>query len=102
MNPGLIVVVRLAAEFGVSAIAMVYRIKQLKLASEQRVRRLVDEVEAGHHTGLFDHLGLEPIDDVLESLEELPYLTPGNHLAAALDGDAAVDRETADAIDRLL
>jgi Zn-dependent peptidase ImmA (M78 family) len=101
-EPGLDDVVRLAAEFGVSAIAMVYRFKQLKLASEERTRRLLNEVEAGHHAELFDYLALQPLDDVLARLDELPYLTPGNHLAAALGGEAGVDRATAGAVDRLL
>jgi Zn-dependent peptidase ImmA (M78 family) len=101
-EPGLDDIVHLAAEFGVSAIAMVYRIKQLKLASEGQTRRLADEVEAGHHTALFDYHGLKPLDDMLERVDEWPYITPGSHLAAALAGDAAVDRPTAQAMDRLL
>jgi Zn-dependent peptidase ImmA (M78 family) len=99
---GLDEVVKLAAEFGTSAIAMVYRIKQLKLAGEEQTTRLAQEVEAGHHTELFDYHGLKPIDDVLERVDELPYLSPGSHLAAALKGEAAVDRATAGAIERLL
>jgi len=101
-EPTLDDVVRLAAEFGVSAIAMVYRLKQLRLASAERIARLAREVEEGHHVELFDYLGLEPLDDVLERIERLPYLSPGSFLDAALKREAAVDRETAAAIDRLL
>jgi Zn-dependent peptidase ImmA (M78 family) len=101
-SPGLDEIVCLAAEFGTSAIAMVYRIKQLKLASEEQTTRLAREVEEGHHADLFDYHGLEPLDDALERIDVLPYVTPGSHLAAALKGDAAVDRATAAAMDRLL
>jgi Zn-dependent peptidase ImmA (M78 family) len=101
-EPTLDDVVRLAAEFGVSAIAMVYRVQQLKLASAARIARLVQEVEDGHHTELFDRLGLAPLDDALERIERLPYVSPGSLLGAALNGDAPVDRATAGAIARLL
>jgi Zn-dependent peptidase ImmA (M78 family) len=101
-EPTLDDVVRLAAEFGVSAIAMVYRLKQLRLASGARIARLAREVEEGHHAELFDYLGLEPLDDVLQRIDRLPYLSSGSFLDAALKGEAAVDRETAGAIDRLL
>jgi Zn-dependent peptidase ImmA (M78 family) len=101
-EPGLDEIVCLAAEFGVSAIAMVYRIKQLNLASETKTKRLVQEVEEGHHSALFDYHGLTPLDDVLERVQELPYLSPGSHLVAALKGEASVDRDTAGAMDRLL
>jgi Zn-dependent peptidase ImmA (M78 family) len=100
-EPDLDGIVVLAAEFGVSAIAMVYRVRQLKLASEERVVQLVQQVEEGQHVERFHVLGIEPLEDKLQRIE-LPYMTPGSHLEAALNGDAAIDRATAGAIGRLL
>jgi Zn-dependent peptidase ImmA (M78 family) len=99
-EPDLDRVVVLAAEFGVSAIAMVFRVKQLKLASEERAAQLVREIEAGLHVERFEKLGIEPLKDKLQR-RELPYLTPGSHLHAALNGEASVNRATAGAMDRV-
>lgn len=91
---------RIASDFGVSAIAAVYRLKTLKLGSERRIARLEREIEDGLH----EYLGIAPYDDRLGCLEELPYLSPAlddTLLGAALRGDAAVDAATARAIERI-
>jgi Zn-dependent peptidase ImmA (M78 family) len=95
----------IAAHYGVSAIVVVYRIKQLALASEERSQKLLDEIEDRLHLEAVSRLGLRPLQDRLGSLGRLPYLSPaleGTHLAAALRGEAAVDARTAGAIERLL
>ena len=84
---------------------VVYRFKQLNLASPERIARLKKEVEEGLHAELFDRLGLESLEDKLARIEQLPYLSPslgGTLLQAARSGEAAVDHATAGAIDRLL
>ena len=99
-EPTLEDVVRTAAEYGVSAIVIVYRLKQLKLASHDRIARLQQEVEDGLHA----YLGLDPLDDGLARIDELPYLSPSlddSLLAAALRNEAAVDGATAQAIERI-
>jgi Zn-dependent peptidase ImmA (M78 family) len=104
-EPRLDEVVIIAAHFGVSAIVVVFRIKELRLASVSRVAQLESEVAEGLHEPTVARLGLAPFDDRLAGLRHLPYLSPalhGTHLDAALRGDAPVDRRVAGAIDRLL
>jgi hypothetical protein len=100
-EPTLEDVVKLAAEYGVSAPAMVIRLEQCKVASPARIARLRREVEEGLH----GYLRVNSLDDRLERIDSLPYLSPslrGSHLEAALQGDAAVDPATAQAIARLM
>ena len=97
--------VRIAAEYGVSAPVVVYRLKLLRLASRERITRLEHEVDSGEHLQLSNYLGLESLEDRLERIGRLPYLSPslsGTLLEAALRGDAAVGHDVAVAIDRLL
>ena len=104
-EPRLDEVVIIAAHFGVSAIVVVFRIKELRLASAGRVARLESEVAEGLHEPTGARLGLAPFSDRLAEMQHLPYLSPalhGTHLDAALRGDAPVDRRVAGAIDRLL
>jgi hypothetical protein len=99
-QPTLEDVVATAARYGVSAIVIVYRLRQLKLATEERIARLQQEVEAGLHVYI-DHA---PLEDRLAELQALPYLSPaleGSLLAAALRGDAAVGEDVARAIERI-
>ena len=63
--------------------------------------QLVREVEEGRHAERFKVLGSEPLDDKLQRIE-LPYMTPGSQLEAALRGEAAIDGATAGAVERLL
>jgi Zn-dependent peptidase ImmA (M78 family) len=104
-EPTLEEVVVVSAHYGVSAIMVVYRLKQLRLASDRRVDALQTEVEEGLHHQVLRGLRLSPPADRLERIRHLPYLSPsleGTYLAAALRGDAAVDSGRARAIDRLL
>jgi IrrE N-terminal-like domain len=100
-EPTLEDVVKLAADYGVSAPAMVIRLEQCKLASPNRIARLRQEVDERLH----GYLRVAPTQDRLEQIDELPYLSPsleGSLLEAALRGDAAVDRDVAAAIERLM
>jgi hypothetical protein len=84
---------------------VVYRLKQLGLASEHRADQLMSEIEERLHVDAFFRLGLRVFEDRLGRLARLPYLSPaldGTQLAAGLRGDAVVDRGVAGAIDRLL
>jgi Zn-dependent peptidase ImmA (M78 family) len=99
-EPTLEDVVEAAARYGVSAIVIVYRLRQLKRAPEERIARLQQEIEDGLHA----YLGPEPLHDGLAEIEALPYLSPaleGSLLAAALRNEAAVDAETARAVERI-
>jgi Zn-dependent peptidase ImmA (M78 family) len=103
-EPTLDEVVVIAAHYGVSAIMVVYRLKQLGLASEGRIDRLEGEVRDGLHHAAFHRLGMPRLDDRLSSIDRLPYLSPclrDTALAAAMLVDAA-DGRLAGAVDRLL
>jgi Zn-dependent peptidase ImmA (M78 family) len=104
-EPSLDEVVVIAAAFGVSAPVVVYRLKQLELASPRWIARLQGEVGEGLHEQAWHRLGCAPLGDRLGALEHLPYLSPaleGTHLAASLRGEAALDAELAGAVQRLL
>jgi Zn-dependent peptidase ImmA (M78 family) len=104
-EPTLDEVVTIAAAYGVSAVVVVYRLKQLRLVSEQRVTQLQAEIDDGLHEDAFERLALQPIDDRLGSIEQLPYLSAAleqTYLGAALRRQAPADAAVAAAIDRLL
>ncbi len=99
-EPTLEDVVETAARYGVSAIVIVYRLRQLKHTSPERIARLQQEVEDGLH-GFLEY---EPLRDGLADVEKLPYLSPaleGSLLAAALRNEAAVDANVAQALERI-
>jgi hypothetical protein len=94
-----------ASHFGVSAIMVVYRFKQLGLASERRIEQLDAEIEEKLHLRVADGLDLRPRTDRLARIEHLPYLSPaleGSALAAALRGDGPASAALAAAVARLL
>jgi Zn-dependent peptidase ImmA (M78 family) len=104
-EPTLDEVVVISAHYGVSAIMVVYRLKQLRLASDARIERLEAEIRDRLHGPAFERLGLEPLADRLARIEQLPYLSPtlrDSALGAALRGGPAVDGRMLGAIDRLL
>jgi Zn-dependent peptidase ImmA (M78 family) len=105
-EPTLEEVVIIAAHCGVSAIVVVYRLKQLDMASAERIGRLEDEVAQGLHERVAGRLAVARTADRLAAIgDALPYVSPaleGSHLGARLHRDAPVDRRTAGAIDRLL
>lgn len=78
-EPGLEAVVDIAARFGISTLAALYRLGTLRLSS--RVERLRGELEQG----LTVHFDRAPFDDTLARIAELPRLSPalqGSRLAA--------------------
>ena len=104
-SPSLDDVVILAADYGVSAIMLTYRLKQLDLASAKRITRLAEEIAEGLHRAAYERLEPPTPDDGLSRIDAMPYLSPalkGSLLDAALRGEAAVDRSTGAAIERLL
>jgi Zn-dependent peptidase ImmA (M78 family) len=103
-DPTLEHVVVIAAHYGVSAIVVAYRIRELALVSAERCGRLEREIEDGLHGELRRSLPLSVPDDRLAGIGELPYLSPrleATLLGAVLDGGAADPRLVA-AIRRLL
>jgi Zn-dependent peptidase ImmA (M78 family) len=75
-------VVDIAARFGISTLAALYRLSTLRLTS--RVERLRGELEQG----LAAHFDREPYDDTLARITELPRLSPalqGSRLATMPD-----------------
>jgi Zn-dependent peptidase ImmA (M78 family) len=89
-EPGLDDLVRLAARFGVSTIAALYRCRTLELVRADRARRLQEEIGAGLHHDVWDYLRPAPIHDLLAGLAEYPRLPPalaGSALGALLRGE---------------
>lgn len=75
-DPTLEHVVVLAARYGISTIAALYRLTTLRLTGRAAV--LKDELDEGLHEQLWRHLGLAPYDDELARIErrDLPRLSP--------------------------
>ena len=91
-EPGLDDLVRLAARFGISTIAALYRCRTLGLVRTDRARRLQEEIEDGLHHDVWDHLRPARIHDLLAGLEEYPRLPPalaGSALGALLRGETS-------------
>ncbi len=104
-EPTLEDVVRIAVEYGVSAIVVLYRLKRLKLASESRLLRLEAEIGEGLHEALLTHLDLTMVDDALSRVKQLPYLSPSlreSALAAALRSHGAAGGAVARSLQRLM
>ena len=59
-EPSLDEVVTIAAAFGVSAIVVLYRLKELRLASPARIAQLQAEIDERLHEDAFARLGLTP------------------------------------------
>ena len=100
-EPTLEDVVSAAARYGVSAIVIVYRLKQLKHSPDARIARLEREIEDGLHAVLAVRA---PRMTGWPTIDALPYLSPrldGSLLAAALRKEAAIDAATAGAVDRI-
>ncbi|HEV2753427.1 MAG TPA: ImmA/IrrE family metallo-endopeptidase [Solirubrobacteraceae bacterium] len=92
-EPGLEEIVVLAAHYGVSALVAFFRLTGAGVVADERARRLRAEIDEGEHLAAYQRLGLEPLDDRLAGIAELPYTSPalgGSALAAALGGDVAV------------
>lgn len=92
-EPSLDDVVRIAARYGISAIAAVYRLDTLGLS--RRAGVLKREVEEGLVEAVWARLAPAVVDDALAalSLGDLPRLSPalaGGALAAVVGGRAAV------------
>jgi Zn-dependent peptidase ImmA (M78 family) len=83
-EPALDHVVILAAGYGTSALAALFRLVTAGCVGPERADRMRAEIEAGDHLRLRHHLGLELLDDRLAGLT-MPYWSPrlnGRALAA--------------------
>ena len=90
-EPDLETVVRIAARFGISAVAALYRLSTLRLTA--RYDRLRREIEEGLHERVAAYVGAPELDDGLARITEhprIPAALAGSALAAALAGDASV------------
>jgi Zn-dependent peptidase ImmA (M78 family) len=83
-------VVHIAARYGISAIAALYRCRTLGLISAARAGRIKEEIDAG----LAELVVVEPFEDTLSRLDgatRLPAIVEGSALAGVLRGDVSVD-----------
>jgi Zn-dependent peptidase ImmA (M78 family) len=88
-EPGLETVVEIAARFGISTVAALYRLSTLGLTT--RVERLKGELDEG----LQAHFERPPYEDALAHVGVLPRLSPslaGSRLAAMLDAGLDLSR----------
>lgn len=93
-EPSLEDVVLIAARFGISTIAALYRLNTLGLTSRYAV--LKDEIEQGLADAVWQRVSPEPVQDVLARVDrrELPRLSPalrGSALASLAAGSASID-----------
>ena len=94
-KPTLEDVVTIAARFGVSTIAALYRLNTLKLVSEKRSGRLKREIDEGLADEVWAHLDPPPLEDGLATIgeDDLPRISPqlaGRGLEAMIRRTASV------------
>ena len=92
-EPTLEDVVRIAARFGISTIAALYRLKTLNLVSESRGDKLQQEIADGTHREVWKYLDPPLLRDALCEIEppRLPPSLADSALAGVLDGEVSVD-----------
>jgi Zn-dependent peptidase ImmA (M78 family) len=91
-EPNLEDLVRLAARYGISTIAALYRCRTLGLVSAHRYDQLLGEINEKLHVKLLAYLDPATVRDVLAETEHprLPPSLAGSALAAVLDGKTPV------------
>ena len=99
-EPSLDDVVLIAARFGISTIAALYRLNSLGLT--RRYSELKREIEEGTHEAVWDRLAPDVLDDAIAAIAttSLPRLSPaldGSALAAVASGLASVGDAAASA-----
>lgn len=92
-EPTLDDVVLIAARFGISTIAALYRLNTLGLTA--RSEKLKQEIDDGMDSSAWDRLSPEPVDDLIAATKEtaLPRLSPAlaeSALGAIVAGSASV------------
>lgn len=90
-EPDLEEIVTFAAEYGISAIAALFRAQSARAISEARAERVRSKIEEQLHLEVYERLELRRLDDRLETIAELPYVSPalaGTALGAAISGSA--------------
>jgi Zn-dependent peptidase ImmA (M78 family) len=90
-EPTLDDVVLIAARFGVSTIAALYRLNTLGLTRAPRYRKLKEEIDAALDKAVWDRLSPDPVADAIAATDatSLPRLSPalaGSALAAMVAG----------------
>jgi Zn-dependent peptidase ImmA (M78 family) len=91
-EPGLEEVVLIAAEYGISALAALFRLVTAGAIGQRRAGRVREEIDAQLHLDVYERLAPPVLEDRLQAIEELPYISPalaGSALAAALTGAAS-------------
>jgi len=91
-SPGLEDVVGVAARYGISSIAALFRLSTLGLVDARQAARLKGEIEDRLHVEVWTYLGLEPMRDELAAIEDLPRLSPSledSALGALLRGETS-------------
>lgn len=96
-------VVRIAARFGISGIAALYRLATLGILDQARIGELEPQVNGDAQREAWERLGLEPHQDALSRIRSegagprIPAALEGSGLAALVRGEAAIDEVARDA-----
>jgi Zn-dependent peptidase ImmA (M78 family) len=105
-RPTLEDVVRIAAHFGVSTLAALYRLSTLELANNRRIEALRREIDGGLAGEVWEYLDPERVADALSVRDGEPRLPPGSTLDGLVRGETSLGAAAgktgcpADALDR--
>jgi Zn-dependent peptidase ImmA (M78 family) len=105
-TPTLEDVVRIAAHFGISTLAALYRLSTLELTSSRRIKALRREIDDGLAGDVWEYLDPARVEDALSAIDGEPRLPPGSTLEGHVRGEtslgAAAGRTgcSADALER--
>src|SRR4051812_40036400 len=88
--PSLEDVVRIAAHFGMSTIAALYRLRTLELVGAARAEILRREIDEGLAGEVWESLDPVRVEDALSAIDGEPRLPPGSTLDGLVRGETAL------------
>ena len=105
-DPTLEDVVRIAAHFGISTLAALYRLSTLELTGAKRIAALRAEIDDGLAAEVWEYLDPERVSDILSAADGAPRLPRGSTLDGLVRGETSLGAAAgrtgcpADALDR--
>jgi|tagenome__1003787_1003787.scaffolds.fasta_scaffold20989511_10 hypothetical protein len=105
-EPTLEDVVRIAAHFGISTLAALYRLSTLEIVGSRRIETLRGEIDDGLAGAVWEYLDPERVADALSALDGEPRVPPGSALDGLVRGETSLGAAAgrtgcpADALDR--
>ena len=89
-EPTLEDLVRIAAHFGISTLAALYRLSTLELAGDRRVEMLRREIDDGLAAEVWEYLAPERVADALAAIDGEPRLPAGSTLDGLVRGETSL------------